>query len=348
MPYLLPKTEFTIKTLHSNLDMTKPKILHLGLCVQPQPFNGLQTAFMRHSSHYAELNTGDSMFNSRAVQMAMDMKPDIVFMQIQCAGVIHKSTVQVLRANGAFVVNWNGDVRDTVPGWMAQIGNDVNLSLFTNMRDVREMRAMNLPADWLEIGYDPEIYTPEGPVTQTADIVFFGNNAHSFPMSGFRNRMCQWMKAKFGDRFKVYGLHQGADGNFNHSQRDEAAAYRSAKIAINVSHYEIEKYTSDRMLRILGTGKPLCLAKRYPGIEDQFKDFVHFRLWDRLEELEALCHYYLDASKESERAGIAASGQELISRTLTFDNMVQNLISLYNYYNDKTQSNRVHPAPIWG
>lgn len=310
--------------------MNKPKILHIGLCVQPPPINGLQKAFIENSSEYAEVSSGLIDVNRVAGEKAKSMNPDIVFMQIQCEGVIHKATVRMLRNLGAYVVNWNGDVRDHCPPWMVFLGGDYSNTLFANMRDVNEMRARGFKSDWLEIGYDPEIYCQDGPVIQTYPIVFFGNNAHRFPMSQFRYQMCNFLMTKFYGNFGVYGLHTGADGNFNHSQRDEAAGYRFAKIAINCSHYEIEKYSSDRMLRILGTGKPICLSKWYPGIDEVYVDGEHLRTWKTLDEVEALIHYYQDSANEQERLRIVKQGMEHVQKNFTFDRMVKNLIKLYN------------------
>jgi glycosyltransferase involved in cell wall biosynthesis len=304
----------------------KPRILHLGLCVNPPPMNGLQQAFINNSSEYREINPGVPDLNRQIVEMTKTFKPDIVFMQIQEAGKIHVNTIKDLLDKKAYIFNWNGDVRDSCPGWMMQLGPYVH-SLFTNMRDVKAMRDVKLKADWLEIGYDPEIYCPHGHVNKDIKpIVFFGNNVHSFPMSDYRRKMCERMKKEFPGMFGQYGSNPGSDGNFNHSQREEAAAYRNAKIAINLSHYEIPKYTSDRMYRILGSGV-MCLAKAYPGITEQFIDGTHLHIWNDLDELVSLTRYYLDRSDFRQK--IAIGGYELARNNYTFEKMVLNLIELW-------------------
>lgn len=189
---------------------------------------------------------------------------------------------------------------------------------------------MGHKSDWLEIGFDPERYTPIGHKNESVKpIVFFGNNVHSFPLSGLRSQMCSELKRIFGEHFGVYGMAQGSDGNFNHNQYDEAAAYRNTKIAINLSHFEVEKYTSDRMYRILGTGTPICLAKRYPGIEEQFTDGVHLRIWDNLDELKQLVWYYSREDKQSERQAIVNGGYKLALEKYTFDAMAKNIIKIW-------------------
>lgn len=309
----------------------KPKIFHIGLCVNPPPLNGLQKAFIQNSSNYVELSTSNKNLNQEAIQIAQNFRPDIVFMQVQAPGVVSPDTVRAMKEAGAFIVNWNGDVRDSLPQWMVDCAMaGVDVTAFTNMRDVREMRRLGFRSEWVEIGYDPEIYCPEGPHASCRDIVFFGNNVHGFPMSQFRNAMCGHLSQKYGDAFGSYGMHSYAVGNFNHSQRDEAAAYRSARIAINVSHYEIEKYSSDRLLRILGTGRPICLAKWYPGIEEIFADGDQLRFFRTLEDLFRLIDYYRHPDNESERSEIVKRGQFFVFSNFTFDNQVKNIIQLYN------------------
>lgn len=310
--------------------MVKPKIFHIGLCVYPDRKDGISQAMIKASSDYRELSSGDKQLNRKAIEIAEEFKPDIVFMQIQTEGIIHKETVVRMVAGGAVVMNWTGDVREDVPPWMYSIGHDVSITLFTNMRDVTKMAKDGYRAGYLEIGYDPEIFTPEGKVNEIKPVVFFGNNTHSFPMSSFRHQMCNFLTNKFGGNFGVYGNSPVASGNYNGSQIEEAAAYRSTKLAINVSHFEIQNYTSDRMLRILGMGVPLCLAKHFPGIEDMYQDGVHLRVWYDLEQLEALIRHYMNPANEDERLRMVKAGHDLALKRLTYDSMIKNIISIYH------------------
>lgn len=298
------------------------KILHIGLCVAPEPFNELQLSFIRNSTEYREINCGEKDMNEKALTIARVFQPDLVFMQIQAPNIIKESTVNQLKKMGAFVVNWTGDVRDSVPKWMYEV--NASLNLFTNMRDVKEMRSKGVKADYLEIGYNEHIYCPEGPVTPTKDIVFFGNNYGSkhFPMSQFRIDMVKFLQNRYGDKFGVYGTGwQNGNGNFNHSQPEEAAAYRGAKIAINCSHYEIDNYSSDRLLRILGTGVPVCLSQHYPGLDSRVN------AWSTLSGLSNSIDHFL--SYELDRIYFVKEGIR-VAKDLTFDHMIKNLINIYH------------------
>lgn len=303
------------------------KIFHIGLCVSPEPYNELQLSFIRHSTEYREISTGDKEVNQKAVQIATEFKPDLVFVQIQAAGIISLDTFIYLNKLGCKIINWNGDVRDSVPQWMIEVA-PYCISSFTNMRDVNSMKSLGYKAEFCEIGYNEHIYKPEGKINKTNKIVFFGNNygKNHFPMSEFRIEMVSWLKARYYNSFSVYGTgwHNG-DGNFNHSQEEEAAAYRGAEIAINCSHYEIEKYSSDRLLRILGVGVPVCFSKWYPKIEEDYIDGVHLRVWRNLTELETLINEHANGGQEANNL-IAENGMKLAQEKFTFDKMVLNLI----------------------
>lgn len=314
--------------------MKKYKILHVGLCVQPPPINDMQLAFIENAIEYREISTGDPNVNQNVLKTAFEFKPDIVFFQIQAPGIVSSETVRQLKLLGAKVYNWTGDVRDPLPAWFKTFGADV--TLFSNMRDVREMTSQGFNSDFLEIGFDPNIYTAGGSITSVPPIVFFGNSygTKMFPMSKFRMDMAIYLKSEFGSKFGLYGHGWSfANGNFNHSQREEAAAYRGSKIAINCSHFEIERYSSDRLLRILGTGTPICLAKYYPGIELDYEDKVHLRIWRSLEELKGLINHYLDPANELERREIALNGMIHVKERFTFDQMVKNLIKIHEKWN---------------
>jgi spore maturation protein CgeB len=270
------------------------------------------------------MSTGVSDVNEKAIAIANEFKPDIIFMQIQAPGVIHNETVRQMKETGTFIINWNGDIRHHTPEWMISMADYVDRTLFSNMRDARNVKN----GGYLEIGYDPEIYKPEGETLPCREIAFFGNNygANRFPLSMFRIEMHNLLTRQFGSKYGAYGNWSNAAGNFNSSQHDEAAAYRSCKIAINVSHFEEENYSSDRILRILGTGV-FCLCKWYP--EMPYIDGVHVKVFKTLPELLHLIRHYSNDTNKPERDRIARQGQEFVRNTFTFDHMVTNIIKYY-------------------
>jgi hypothetical protein len=283
----------------------------------------MRKAFLANSDGYIELSTGEKDVNRKAIAMAKAFKPGIIFMQIQAANIIHLETVKELKKTGAFIINWNGDIRDATPQWMIDMAPYIDRTLFSNLRDAGNV----VNGGYLEIGYDPEIYNPVGDSLVLPEIGFFGNNYGSskFPLSRMRIQMDNLLQRHFRGRYGVYGNNwHNCSGNFNHSQAEEAKAYRGIKIGINLSHFDEPKYSSDRIYRIMGSGV-LCLAKEYK--EMPFIDGVHLRTWKTLPELIGLIKYYLE--HEDERKQIAMQGNEFVNENYTFDNMVKNIIKEY-------------------
>lgn len=309
------------------------KLLHVGLSATGEPLNGLQKAFIKHFI-YEEIHTGTSNLNEAMLAKVAAFKPDIVFIQIQTEGHIWEQTIIDIKKSGAFVMNFTGDVRHPIPTWYYGLGQHLDLTLFTNMTDVEQMRMDGFKSDWLELGFDPEIYNPNGKILLSHPIVFMGNHYGNFPLSQLRYDMVHTMKSIFLNKFGVYGNgwpqidnQTRVSGNYNNSQRDEAAIYRASHIAINISHFDYKKYSSDRLLRILGTGV-FCLCKKYQDMP--FVDGTHLVTWDSFPELEKLCNYYL--INAGERKAIAKMGCDYVHANFTFENMVLNIKSLYDKY----------------
>ena len=303
------------------------KILHVGLCVQPKQYNGFQQAFIDvvGEDNYREISTGDSQVNEKTQYMIAMFKPDILFMQIQAPNIISIETCEYAKNSGCFVINWTGDKRHEVPQWMVDLAPYVNCTSFSNMEDVYKMRALGFKSDFLEIGYDPTIYTPIGEALQMPEIVFMGNNYGRgyFPMSGFRIDMVDFLKNEYGNRLGVYGSGWAyGNGNFNHSQHEEAKAYRGAKIAINVSHFDCDTYNSDRLLRILGSGV-MCLTYEHINMKEIFRNIPSFKDFNTLKQH---IDFYLE--DDYTRNHLATANNNFVKNFFTFKHQVENIINL--------------------
>lgn len=304
------------------------KLLHIGLCVQPAPFNGMQTAFLDvlGKENYAEISTGEKDLNTKAKKIFDSFNPDIIFMQVQAPNIISKELVLYM-SQTAKVINWTGDVRHTVPQWMVEIA-PYCLTSFSNMTDINTMASRGFNAKYLEIGYDPIKYNPIGDKKNVPDIVFMANSygRDYFPLSNFRMDIVNKLNKKYGARFGVFGNGwQMAKGNVNHSQTEESAHYRGAKIAINCSHFNYNRYSSDRLLRILGSGT-FCLSHHYEGIEQDYIPAKHLDTFNTIDGLVNKINYYLEHEEEMNR--IAKAGNELVLNRNTFTHMVKNILEL--------------------
>jgi hypothetical protein len=227
---------------------------------------------------------GIAYLRNYILDMDKQFMPDLIFMQIQTAKVIDNVIAGQL---GGFVVNWTGDVRQPIPDWYEEVGREIDLTLFSNEADVEVFKKKNLRAEFLNIGFDETVFSPhpcpspEGEGLKP-EIVFLGSHygVDAFPLSRFRYELVKALKDEFGGAFQCYGNGWDFPSRMLNEQQ-EAQVYRGCKVAINCSHFNLERYFSDRLLRILGSGA-YCLSHDYPGIE---KDFPHLDIFNSIPEL---------------------------------------------------------------
>lgn len=316
--------------------MKVPKILHIGLCAGKNDgvakYSSVSQALMSHcSKSYAEISSGASRLNEKVIQQAAKMKPDIIFCQIQAPDIIRNETIFELRKHCPFVVNWTGDVRAPVPKWYLETAGLFDVTFFTNMNDVRTLRNAGFVSEYLEIGYDPKIYYPDNR-ERKIDVAFLANNYGGYPLSDYRVQAAKTLRNYFGDRFKLYGggwKDPVADGNLNGSQYQEAEFLRDVKIAINISHFNYDRYSSDRRLRILGSGC-LCLSHNHRGIEEDFTDGVDLVTFDDHREMIVACDRIL--SEWNDFRQIAFRGHQKARTGFTFERMIDRLLNFYEKY----------------
>ncbi len=259
-------------------------------------------------------------------------EPEYVFLHIQSGNVLTSETIKYLSSKTK-VINWTGDVRHPIPQHYWDIGQDIFLTLYSNLNDVIETRKQNIRADFLQVGFDDKQFNPLGSTNYTYQpILFLGSNySHSinFPLSNYRMEIVNRLQQEFRGFFGVYGT-GWLNGNGNITNYgEEAVAYRSCKIAINLSHFAYSRYSSDRMFRIMGSGA-FCLSHRFPDMELDFKIGEEVAVWDSIDELIEKIKYYLTNSEERET--IAARGCTMVRTKFTWNNFAQNLIDLIEKY----------------
>lgn len=281
---------------------------------------------------YWSINPSHTNFNQKLIRMVKEYKPTIVFLQIQTPGIITIETAKEI-AKHSFIINWSGDIRvETPPQWYLDIGRYIQLTAFSNMKDVKGCREQGLKSDWLECGFNPEIYRKWDTPIKTREIVAHFNDGgyNRFPLSQYRLDIVNVLRSEFKDRFGVFGNSQGAIADFNSNQLAEAKNYSNAKIAINCSHFRTEKYSSDRLSRIMGTGGAACISHYFPCIGQMYDLGNHLYTFDNLNELVKLCHNLLN--NEDERKRIALAGQKHALKNYTFEEMCKNIVKLYELY----------------
>jgi len=325
------------------------KVLHIGMNPSGQTQLGKTLAsfgkYVFFDWQKIEKSKGVDRMREELIRVASKFKADLTFMQIQTPDVIDQYTASRLPG---FVVNWTGDVRSEVPAWMKNLGRYVDATCFTNETDVRSMQDEGNNSVFLQIGFEHQLFKPDGPLLATQrnvhpypDIVFMGNNygKDRFPLSGERYEIAAALRKAYKNRFLLCGQGWDIDSvNLMGKPKEEAMVYRSCKIAINANHFIHERFSSDRIFRIMGSGA-FCLTRWYPGIEKDFTDGVHLRVFRSIDEMLSLVDYYL--KNDVERAAIADAGCELIHSKFKWQDNIQLIKQIASFPQEKLKLNDV-------
>lgn len=277
------------------------------------------------------LNIGLERTKEEFVEFIRQRKPEYTFMQLQNPANMDLETMRKI-THHTKVINWTGDARRNPDwyDWFEAIGKEIFLTLFTNGDDVKLMRSRGVRADYLQVAVDHNWYYP-GPSNETADIVFSAHNyGKVFENSPLREQVARTLHEAFGDRFKLYGR------GWDHIRKttvsnckQEADAYRGAKIGISVSNLNMSRYHSDRLLRIMACGA-LPISHEFPDFKQDFiegDDIVIFRSMD---DLVAKCNHYLSNSVDHSR--ITKNAMRKVARYYTWDQFCENLNDLIDRY----------------
>jgi len=303
------------------------RVLNIGLMVQGvEPYKGLEKELHLQSTDYRSIPlSGDK--NKELLNTAREFRPDIIFMQLQREGIITVDTVRQLHEEGFKVINWTGDVRTPIPQFYFDLA-PYCVTSFSNMTDVNIMREYGFKSEYLQIGYDPEVFYKKD-VYKDLDIVFMGNNYREgkFPLSTYRIEMVNRMRKEFGERFKVYGNGwEFSSGDLNGDQHKECDVYNRAKIGINLSHFNYSRYSSDRMFRLMGSGC-FCLTHNYEDIDKDFK-IGTISIWKDIDELIEKCRLYLESPTDYMITDTAQKGYEYVRENYTYKQMAENILKL--------------------
>lgn len=267
------------------------------------------------------------VFNQELMIIHKREQPQLYFFQIQHPAILyHETAIELTKT--AVTINWTGDVRQPIPFWYLQLAPHIDITLFTNMEDVTIMRKSGLRADYMQIGF-PQYIFKKLDRNKIHDIVFMGTNNGAYPLSDLRVRMVKMLKEKYQSDFLLCGNGWGDmyKGVRNVGQQEENELYNCSKIAINLSHFNYENYSSDRLWRAMGSGV-LVLSHHYKGIEDEFVVGEHLDTWLTLEQLEAKISYYLENSKKREE--IAEAGYKFVHENCRWEDRIMKVKQIFD------------------
>ena len=248
--------------------------------------------------NHKSANAGGSCDQWKAILQEDTEGYDVAFFQYQREGQIPFEAIDTIPKN-IIKIAWSGDVRKNVLDWQIELSKHVDIITFSRGETVNQMKNHADNADWFDIWYDDDIFHPVKS-EKDIDIVFMANNYTQFPLSNYRLKVVQFLKEKYGNRAKIYGNGWGnfADSEMNADQPKQNDIYNRSKIAINLSNFEHENYSSDRILRAMGSGC-FVLSHWYPKMP--FKNHKHLALFRDLTDLEYKINYYLKNEIRTEK-----------------------------------------------
>lgn len=263
-------------------------------------------------------NWGIPSTRQKMIDLALENKPDVIFLHIQNKEILDIETAQILRSI-AFTINYSFDTRDDI-SWFKKVGPFITHTFLASQDDVDEcfnddIENVSLLQSSCDYSWYKKLSLPYEP--GHPEIVFIGNNyEHSnknFPLAADRQRMIEFLYENFPGRFQAYGIGQ-KNGTVNPQQ--EINIYNRAKIAVSQNLFSKTLYSSDRLWRIMGCGT-FCLTKRFDGIRSIFQKEVEIDWWDNFGELKSLIDFYL--SDDIERNMVADLGCALVREKHTWE-----------------------------
>ena len=145
-------------------------------------------------------------------------------------------------------------------------------------------------------------------------MIFIGSEYKKFPLSSFRNSVVEHLHEKYKERFGLFGNGWRIPTARPCDRSEAAMLYNKSKIAINISQLSSPAYSSDRLFHALASGC-FTAVHYYPQCEDRLGgDGENVRYFKTIEELQAICDYYLDPNHEQERIEIGERGEKMVHR----------------------------------
>lgn len=274
-------------------------------------------------------------FNRYVIDLVNEFIPDFVFMQIQHAGIIDYETAYHINQISP-LISFSGDVRNDTD-WHERIGASGALILLNNDEDIDKLRSLGHKADYLQISFHPELHNPIHRTDERiGKVVFIGNNygVEQYPLSKERIDLVKALKNNFGHRaFGLYGIGWESENILAHSIPADSSSYIYScyDIAVNHSHYQRSRYSSDRLFYILASGT-FCLTQWYPRIEEEFIDGEHLVIYHSINDLIKKCNFWLRPENADKREEIALKGCDYVHSNCTWNNRIKSLKNILNQY----------------
>jgi Glycosyl transferases group 1 len=310
--------------------------VHLRTAEEPQASLCRALASLAIVDGYRRVNWTELPVTDRhnaIIAAAAGLRPSLVFMQLQCAEALARGTVTELRRvagnDRLIVICWCGDVGGIngpyrVPGehWAYEMAAHCDLMLYSSMSQVRAHRSRGMHnAAYLQIGYDEDRYF-EGEDDEYGnlfDIAFLASKYDerrwtSLPGNdaALRSFVVETLRNQTDLRFGLFG--RGWNRGVPYlPPADSGEVYRRSYLGLNISICSfLERYSSDRLFRILGCGTPVLMKA--------FDDWASFGLihgenvlvWETIDDLMTLTRTWLEPARRKALREIGRRGARLV------------------------------------
>lgn len=269
-------------------------------------------SILRELSPFKSKTIKKNFYKNKADQLLTDYiknyKPDIIIVATdQCFNLD-----SVIRLRGAvpnaIIIGVNGDPWPKLKPAKLNTAKGFDIMMATNDGEwLKDYQDAGVPKCF----FIPNMCDPDidkryevGQNWQT-DILWVGKSEHK---ANKRDTFRPKLIAKLAEcnNCTLYGCH----GNPKIMGLESLYAISGAKIGVSVNAYEgVRLAHSDRLTRFLAGGT-MVLAKKFPDCELLYKDGVHLKYFDTIEEFFELTDYYL--KHEEERKKIANQGMKWI------------------------------------
>lgn len=159
-----------------------------------------------------------------------------------------------------------------------------------------------------------------------ADVAFVGNWSRYHAEYPERRDLVASLQRRYRQRFRVWPRGRQAVRG-----QDLADLYRTVKVVVGdsclapaTSGLPIERYWSDRIPETLGRGGFL-LHPFVKGLDEQFVDGEHLRVYRHRDELFELIDHYVE--HDAERQRIAEAGRDHVRAHHTYENRIETIVS---------------------
>ncbi len=239
-------------------------IYHIHLCAPTYQNKGLTKGMIARGFSVEVFDwqkeriiLGTERMRAKIIKQVKELKPSLVFAQIQSEGVLDVETAKAIMDVAPLCLFTVDTRREDQMEWLYTLNQYVTHVFYSNGRDVSNCNRKGLITNCsvLQSSCDETEYypLPKDPSLNVPDIVFIGSKTVKFPLSAERTAMVELLIKEHPTLFQAYGL--GWENSEGYCPvKKERQLYSNAKICLLHNQFDYPLYESDRKWRIMACG----------------------------------------------------------------------------------------------